>query len=180
MKIETEPIQEAIGTLLHFIGEDEEREGLTNTPKRVAKFYKEWLTPKKIKWTTFEKECEDMVLQTNIPFYRLCEHHLLPFFGTADVAYIPSERQVGLSKLARCVRFYARSLQNQERLGRQVAHEIQAQLKCYSVAVVLRARHLCMEMRGIEVHDTITTTSTLLGLFKEDDKCRSEFMNLIK
>jgi len=123
---------------------------------------------------------DEMILQTNIPFYSLCEHHIAPFFGVAHVAYIPNGKIVGLSKLARTVDFYSRRLQNQERITQQIADRIQKELSPVGVAVVLKAQHLCMAMRGVKKHDTWTTTSKMNGVFRTDLNCRQEFLNLIK
>jgi GTP cyclohydrolase I len=166
--------------ILDHLGEDIEREGLRETPKRYIKFLREFLDPKEFQFTTFDSEgTDEMILQTNIPFYSLCEHHLAPFFGFADVAYIPNERIVGLSKLARTVDLYANRFQNQERITTQIAERIQKELNPKGVAVHLKAQHLCMCMRGVKKHDTWTSTSKLLGAFKEDLKARSEFLTLI-
>lgn len=173
--------QKIIKDLLIAIGENPEREGLVDTPKRVLKFYKEFLSPPKYKFTVFDSEGYDqMIVQKNIAFFSLCEHHLAPFFGTASVAYIPNGKIVGLSKLARTVEWYARRLQNQERITNQVANKLQKELNPIGVAVTLEARHLCMEMRGVETHDTVTTTSQLLGAFKNEPEARAEYMEFIK
>jgi GTP cyclohydrolase I len=121
-----------------------------------------------------------MIIQTNIPFYSLCEHHTAPFFGTADIAYIPNDKIVGLSKLARSVDLYANRFQNQERITTQIAERLQSELNPKGVAVHLRAQHLCMCMRGVKKHDTWTSTTKLIGAFKQDDKARAEFLNLIR
>ena len=121
-----------------------------------------------------------MIVQTNIPFHSLCEHHIAPFFGEGHIAYIPNERIVGLSKLARTLETYSRRLQNQERITTQVAEFLWKELQPKGVAVVLTAKHMCMEMRGVKKHDTNTTTSKMMGSFKEDYKARTEFLNLIK
>ena len=119
-----------------------------------------------------------MITQVNIPFFSLCEHHLAPFFGTAAVAYIPNGKIVGLSKLARTVDWFANRLQNQERITNQIAEHLEKVLKPQGVAVVLQARHLCMEMRGVKKHDTFTMTSAVRGLLKTDNKAREEFLTL--
>jgi GTP cyclohydrolase I len=167
--------------ILLQLGEDVNREGLIETPKRYIKFMKEFLTPKEFNFTTFDAEgTDEMIIQTNIPFYSLCEHHTAPFFGVANVAYIPSGKIVGLSKLARCVDLYANHFQNQERITTQIAERLQYELNPKGVAVTLKAQHLCMCMRGVKKHDTWTQTSKMIGFFKSDDKCRNEFLNLIK
>lgn len=173
--------ENAVRSILQFIGEDTSREGLKQTPKRFIKFLKEFTTPQEFEFTTFDAEgADEMILQKNIPFYSLCEHHIAPFFGVAAVAYIPDGKIVGLSKLARCVDLYARRLQNQERITTQVAERIMKELSPKGVAVYINAQHLCMCMRGVQKHDTWTTTSKMVGVFKTDDKARNEFLNLIK
>lgn len=142
---------------------------------------KEFLEPKEFNFTTFDAEGSDeMIVQTNIPFYSLCEHHTAPFFGVAHVAYIPKGKIVGLSKLARSVDMFANRFQNQERITSQIAEKIQNELNPIGVAVVLKAQHLCMCMRGVKKHDTWTITSKMLGAFKSDLNARNEFLNLIK
>jgi GTP cyclohydrolase I len=167
--------------ILKQLGEDTTREGLLDTPKRYIKFMKEFLEPKEFNFTSFDAEgTDEMILQTNIPFYSLCEHHTAPFFGVANVAYIPNGKIVGLSKLARCVDLYANRFQNQERITTQIAERIQMELNPIGVAVTLKAQHLCMCMRGVKKHDTWTMTSKMLGAFKDDESARNEFLNLIK
>ncbi|CAB4152175.1 FolE GTP cyclohydrolase I [uncultured Caudovirales phage] len=166
--------------ILNLLGEDVEREGLIETPKRYIKFMKEFLEPKEFNFTTFDAEgTDEMILQTNIPFYSLCEHHTAPFFGVANVAYIPNGKIIGLSKLARCVDLYANRFQNQERITTQIAERLMLELNPKGVAVTLKAQHLCMCMRGVKKHDTWTMTSKMVGLFKDDDKARNEFLRLI-
>ena len=167
--------------ILEQLGEDVSREGLIETPKRYVKFMREFLEPKEFNFTTFDAEgTDEMILQTNIPFYSLCEHHTAPFFGVAHIAYIPDKKIVGLSKLARTVDLYANRFQNQERITTQIAERLQKELSPLGVAVSLKAQHLCMCMRGVKKHDTWTITSKMLGAFKDDDKARNEFLNLIK
>lgn len=167
--------------ILEQLGEDPSREGLIETPKRYIKFLREFLQPKEFNFTSFDAEgTDEMILQTNIPFYSLCEHHTAPFFGVANVAYIPNGKIVGLSKLARCVDLYANRFQNQERITTQIAERIQKELSPKGVAVTLKAQHLCMCMRGVKKHDTWTMTSKMLGVFKDDSMARNEFLNLIK
>jgi GTP cyclohydrolase I len=166
--------------LLKQLGEDPDREGLEETPKRYIKFYKEFLSPPEFNFTTFSSEgYDEMIIQSNIPFYSLCEHHIAPFTGTGTIAYIPNEKIVGLSKLARTLETFSRRLQNQERITNQVAELIQEKLNPKGVAVILKAKHLCMEMRGVKKHDTYTTTSKMIGAFKDDPKARNEVLNLI-
>lgn len=163
------------------IFDDPEREGLKETPKRYVKFLKEFLSPPEFNFTTFDSEGYDqMIVQTNIPFYSLCEHHLAPFFGVGHIAYLPDKKIVGLSKLARTLDHYARRFQNQERITQQIANRLQEELSPKGVAVVLKAQHLCMAMRGVKKHDTWTTTSKMVGVFDMDLNARNEFLNLIK
>ena len=155
--------------------------GLKDTPKRYIKFMKEFLEPKEFNFTCFDAEgADEMIFQTNIPFYSLCEHHIAPFFGVANVAYIPVDKIVGLSKLARTVDLYANRFQNQERITTQIAERLQKELNPIGVAVSLKAQHFCMCMRGVKKSDTWTITSKMLGAFKDDDKARNEFLNLIR
>jgi len=177
---------EAYENLLTEIGEDLNREGLKDTPKRAAralayftKGYQENLSDL-INGAIFPSENSEMVILKNIEVYSLCEHHIAPFFGFANVAYVPNDKIVGLSKLARCVDLYANRLQNQERITTQIAERLQNELNCKGVAVSLKAQHLCMCMRGVKKHDTWTITSKLLGVFKDDEKARNEFLFLIK
>lgn len=173
--------QKAIRDLLESIGEDPQREGLLETPKRVMKFYEQFLNPTEFKFTVFDSEgYDEMIIQSNIPFFSLCEHHLAPFFGHATVAYIPNGKIVGLSKLTRTVEWYARRLQNQERITHQVAERLQEELHPRGVAVSLNARHLCMEMRGVKTHDVYTRTTKLVGNFKDEPETRQEFLEAIK
>ena len=177
-------VEENVVRLLQFFGADVNREGLKDTPKRYVKFLKEFIYDRKRdnwKFTTFESEgYDEMITQTNIPFHSLCEHHIAPFFGKGYIAYIPDKRIVGLSKLARTLETFARNFQNQERITNQVAEFLQQELNPKGVAVVLKAQHLCMEMRGVKKHDTFTTTSKMMGVFKDDSNARNEFLNLIK
>ena len=176
-----ETVEDNVRRLLQYFGEDSNREGLKETPKRFIKFFKEFLNPPKWNCTTFEGEgYDEMIVQTNIPFHSLCEHHIAPFFGTGTIAYIPNKRIVGLSKLARTLETYARRLQNQERITMQVAEFLWNELEPKGVAVQLTAKHMCMEMRGVKKHDTHTTTTKLMGIFKEDGSARQEFLNSIK
>jgi len=174
-------VEENVVRLLEYFGEDTNREGLQDTPKRYIKFFKEFLSPPKWNCTTFDSEgYDEMIVQTNIPFHSLCEHHIAPFFGEGHIAYIPNKRIVGLSKLARTLETFARKLQNQERITNQVAEFLHNELKPQGIAVVLKAKHMCMEMRGVKKHGTHTTTSKMIGVFKDDSKARNEFLNLIK
>jgi GTP cyclohydrolase I len=179
--------EEAVRVILRHVGEDPEREGLRRTPGRfVAAF--EFLTrgyaqePKSmINGALFaEEEYQEMILCKDLDFYSLCEHHLLPFFGKAHVAYLPNRRIVGLSKLARMVELYARRLQVQERLTTQIAQTIMEQIEPLGVAVVLEAEHMCMRMRGVEKQNSFVTTSAMLGVFRKNVETRQEFMNLLR
>jgi GTP cyclohydrolase I len=166
--------------ILKHLQENPNREGLKETPKRYMKFLREFLSEKKFNFTTFDAEgTDEMIIQTNIPFFSLCEHHIAPFFGYADIAYIPDKKIVGLSKLSRCLDLYANRLQNQERITSLVAERIQEELNPLGVAVHLKAQHLCMAMRGVKKHNTWTSTSKLIGAFKENGSARSEFLQLI-
>lgn len=174
-----EEIEQNVRRILQYF-EPQNREGLLETPKRYIKFLTEFLNPPDFAFTTFDAEgCDEMVTVKNIPFYSLCEHHLAPFFGVAHVAYIPNGKIVGLSKLARAVDTYSRRFQNQERITTQVAERIQNELGAKGVAVVIKAQHLCMAMRGVKKHDTWTVTSKMIGLFRDDLNCRNEFLQLI-
>jgi GTP cyclohydrolase I len=171
--------------LLQGIGEDAGREGLLKTPERAAKALA-FLTqgmgqdPSAIlRSAMFEEECEEMVLVRDIEVFSLCEHHMLPFLGKAHVAYLPQGRITGLSKIPRVVDVFARRLQVQERLTRQIRDCVQETLSPRGVAVVIEARHLCMQMRGVEKQHSLTTTSAFTGAFLNDPKTRKEFMRLI-
>lgn len=178
---EKKDAETCVTRLLEHFGEDVTREGLQDTPKRYVKFFKEFLNPPEWNCTSFESEgYDEMIVQTNIPFHSLCEHHIAPFMGEGHIAYIPNKRIVGLSKLARTLETFSRRLQNQERITTQVAEFLQNELDAKGVAVVLKAKHMCMEMRGVKKHDTYTTTSKLIGVFKTDDKAKNEFLSLIK
>jgi GTP cyclohydrolase I len=179
-------MEEQIREILKSMGEDPDREGLKRTPRRVAEALA-FLTQgyrmdpaKVINDALFTEEYEEMIVQKDIDFYSLCEHHLLPFFGKAHVAYIPHHKIVGISKLARLVDVYARRLQVQERLTNQIATIIMEKLDALGVAVVLEAEHLCMRMRGVEKQNSYVITSTLLGAFRTRQETRNEFMTLIR
>ena len=170
---------DVIADLLAHLDKDPGREGLRDTPERYKKFLDEFLDPQPPKITVFDSEgYDEMVLQTRIPFYSLCEHHLLPFFGYGSIAYIPNQKIIGLSKLARILDHVSRRLQNQERITKQVAEFLNEAVSPKGVGVILQARHLCMEMRGIQKTETLTTTSCVLGNFKSDPRTRSEFIRL--
>jgi GTP cyclohydrolase I len=179
-------MEDQVRKILKAIGEDPDREGLLKTPHRVAQALS-YLTRgyamdpgKVINDALFTEEYEEMIVQKDIDFYSLCEHHLLPFFGKAHVAYIPHHKIVGVSKLARLVDVYARRLQVQERLTNQIATTIMEKLDALGVAVVLEAEHLCMRMRGVEKQNSFVITSSLLGAFRTRQETRSEFMTLIR
>jgi len=172
-------IQKNIRAIIESLDDNPDREGLIDTPRRYESFLREFLSPEDFSPTVFTSEgYDEMIVQRNIPFYSMCEHHLLPFFGTATVAYIPADKIIGLSKLARTVDYFSRRLQNQERVTMQIADFLNNELSPKGVGVVLTARHLCMEMRGIEKPGAETTTSCLRGLFKTDASTRSEFLDL--
>lgn len=179
-------MEEQIRQLLRALGEDPDREGLQKTPHRVAQALSfltrgyEMDPGQVINDALFSEDYEEMIVQKDIDFYSLCEHHLLPFFGKAHVAYIPHHKIVGISKLARLVDVYARRLQVQERLTNQIATTIMDKLDALGVAVVIEAEHLCMRMRGVEKQNSLVITSSLLGAFRTRIETRNEFMNLIR
>ena len=180
-----EEFEQAVTKVLELLGEDPTREGLLQTPKRVAKALK-FLTegydqdPKEIlNQALFSTSNDEMVLVRDIEFYSMCEHHMLPIIGRAHVAYIPDGKVVGLSKIPRIVNVYARRLQIQEQMTEQIADAISETIKPKGVAVVVHARHMCMEMRGVQKINSTTVSSALRGLFKSDERTRNEFYNLI-
>ena len=179
-------LKEHYSKVLKLIGEDPSREGLIKTPERVAKSMQfltqgyEMNVTEIIQSAMFSEDYSQMVLVKEIEFYSLCEHHLLPFFGKVHIAYIPDGYIVGLSKLPRVVDAFSRRLQVQERLTNEIRDCIQNTLKPKGVALVIEARHLCMQMRGVEKQSSLTTTSAFSGAFLESEKTRLEFMNLIR
>jgi GTP cyclohydrolase IA len=178
-------LEKTIADLLRGIGEDPGREGLLRTPHRVAKAYR-FLTSgydmdpgEVINNAVFHEKYDEMVIVRDIDFYSLCEHHLLPFFGKVHIAYIPKGKIVGLSKLPRIVDLFSRRLQVQERMTQQIADTLFRALDPDGVAVVTEARHLCMMMRGVEKQNSLATSSAMLGSFRDDERTRAEFLNLI-
>lgn len=178
-------VETAIEFLLDGIGEDPQRGGLLETPKRVTKAWAEWTSGYAMKAAdvlkVFEdgaEDCDEMVIVKDIPFYSHCEHHMAPFFGTATIAYIPNGKIVGLSKLSRLLDMYAKRLQVQERLTNQVADDLMKHLDAKGAGVIVRARHMCMESRGVCKQGHHTLTSALRGVMKEDPAARQEFINL--
>ena len=186
MSVDLEKIQQAVRMILEAVGEDPDREGLLDTPKRVAKMYAEVFEGMNINEeiyfeTVFSEDHEEMVLVKDIPFYSMCEHHLVPFFGKAHVAYIPrGGRVVGLSKLARAVDTVARRPQLQERITSTVADSIVRKLDPYGVVVVVEAEHMCMTMRGVKKPGSKTVTSAVRGIFVTDPAARAEVFSLIR
>lgn len=177
--------EQLVYQLLEHLGEDPDREGLRRTPARVVDalgFLTEGYrldVDNLFNDAFFTEEYDEMILIKDIEFYSLCEHHLLPFFGKAHVAYLPRRKIVGLSKIPRLVDFYARRLQVQERMTKEIAEMMMSKLEPRGVAVVVEARHLCMVMRGVEKQHSSMTTSHMLGKFRDDQSTRLEFMNLI-
>jgi GTP cyclohydrolase I len=175
------PVEAAVREILVEVGEDPDRQGLLGTPERVHRMYTELTAgyhvdpDRLINGAIFDVDYSEMVVVKDIPFYSLCEHHLLPFFGAAAVAYIPHGRVIGLSKIPRIVETYARRLQVQERLTQQVADFLQDRLAPQGVGVVMEATHLCAVMRGVRKPGTVMTTSAVLGLFRTRDRTRAEF-----
>jgi GTP cyclohydrolase I len=185
VNIDFETIENAVLQIIRAVGEDPEREGLVNTPNRVSRMYAELLSgyaadPEKIiNGALFNINYDEMVLVRDIEFYSLCEHHMLPFLGRAHVAYLPKGKVIGLSKIPRIVDMYARRLQVQERMTRQIADLLQQTLEPHGVAVVVEAVHLCSMMRGVKKHDARMTTSAMHGTFRANLATRQEFLENI-
>lgn len=179
-------MQKHITEIIKKIGEDPNRQGLEATPRRVAESYRFLTAGYQMKLkeivnnAVFDENVQDMIIAKDIEFYSLCEHHMIPFFGKIHIGYVPEKKVIGLSKLARIGEMFSRRLQIQERLGHDIAEAIMEVLKPKGVGVVIEAQHLCMMMRGIQKQHSQTVTSTMLGLFREDSRTRSEFLQLIK
>ena len=179
-------MQEAVRNILLAVGENPEREGLLKTPERVEKsmrFLTRGYTQKLedvVNGALFEAESDDMIIVRDIEFFSMCEHHMLPFFGKCHVGYIPNKKILGLSKVARIVDMFARRLQIQERLTKEIAAALMEILDAQGVGVVIEAQHLCMQMRGVEKQDSFTTTSSMQGSFRSELATRNEFTRLIR
>ncbi len=186
MSMDIQKVQDGVRMILEGVGENPERAGLLQTPQRVADMYKEVLSghgqcPDKIIKVLSDESYDELVMVKNIPFYSLCEHHLLPFHGKAHVAYIPEDNRItGISKLSRVVEVFARRLQVQERMTTQIADSLMSTLTPKGVMVVVEAEHLCMTMRGVQKPGSITVTSVVRGIFREKAATREETMSLIK
>ena len=182
---EYDNIAELTNKLLEEIGEDPKREGLIKTPLRVSKAWKFFSNGYKqnlddiINNAIFNESSKDMVIVRDVEFFSLCEHHLLPFFGKAHVAYIPNGKVIGLSKIPRIIDMFSRRLQVQERLTRQISETVKDVLEPVGVAVIMEGQHMCMQMRGVEKQSSLATTSSMLGKFRESDRTRAEFLSII-
>jgi GTP cyclohydrolase I len=183
-KVDTDRIEKAVREILLALGEEADREGLMDTPKRVAKMYTELLSGSHVDPTehlrVFTEDYDEIVVLKNIPFYSVCEHHMMPFIGKAHIAYLPDGKVLGLSKLARILDCFARRLQVQERLTVQVADFLMENLKPRGVAVVIEASHSCMTIRGAKKANSVMATSALRGIFKSDSRSRSEVLSLFR
>jgi GTP cyclohydrolase I len=182
--VDESKVKEAVKLLLEGIGEDPEREGLKDTPDRIARMYTELMAgyedkPSNHLSRTFQAENNEMVLEKDIVFYSMCEHHMMPFFGKAHIAYIPNGKVVGLSKLARCVETYARRLQIQEKMTAQIADAIMEELTPQGVMIVVEAEHLCMTARGVKKPGSKTTTVVTRGVFTDNEKLQTLFFRLL-
>ena len=183
--MENDKIENLTKQLLEEIGEDPSREGLLKTPSRVSKAWSFFSggynqdLDKIINNAVFNENATDMVVVRDVEFFSLCEHHLIPFFGRAHVAYLPNGKVIGLSKIPRIIDMFSRRLQVQERLTRQIAETVKEILDPIGVAVIMEGQHMCMQMRGVEKQNSLTTTSSMLGKFRESDRTRSEFLSII-
>ncbi|MCF0140513.1 MAG: GTP cyclohydrolase I FolE [Mogibacterium sp.] len=184
-KVDQEKIKEAVRMILEAIGEDPNREGLVETPDRIARLYEEicegmWQESSEVLDKTFTVKDAEMLLEKDITFYSMCEHHMLPFFGKVHIAYIPNGKVVGLSKLARTVEVFARRLQLQEQMTVQIADAIMEELKPEGVMVMCEAEHTCMTMRGVRKPGTITTNIVTRGVFKDNEMLQNTFFQMLK
>ena len=183
--MENTKIEDLTKQLLKEIGEDPSREGLLKTPSRVSKAWSFFSggynqdLDKIINNAVFNEDATDMVVVRDVEFFSLCEHHLIPFFGRAHVAYLPNGKVIGLSKIPRIIDMFSRRLQVQERLTRQIAETVKEILDPIGVAVIMEGQHMCMQMRGVEKQNSLTTTSSMLGKFRESDRTRSEFLSIM-
>ena len=182
---EHDKIADLTDKLLKEIGEDPKREGLIKTPLRVARAWKFFSNgyiqniDDIINNAIFDEDSKDMVVVRDVEFFSLCEHHLLPFFGKAHVAYIPDGKVIGLSKIPRIIDMFSRRLQVQERMTRQISETVKDVLEPVGVAVIMEGQHMCMQMRGVEKQSSLATTSSMLGKFRESDRTRAEFLSII-
>lgn len=181
-----DPLEESVRVTLRELGEDPEREGVLNTPRRVAKSLR-FLTSgyhkdvkKVLNGAVFSVAYDAMVILKDIEIFSMCEHHMLPFFGRCHVAYVPTDKVIGLSKLPRLVDVFARRLQIQERLTTEIAETIMETIKPQGVGVIIEAKHLCMIMRGVEKQNSVAVTSSMLGVFRDCDQTRAEFLRLVR
>lgn len=183
--MENDKIENLTKQLIEEIGEDPSREGLLKTPSRVSKAWSFFSggynqdLDKIINNAVFNEDATDMVVVRDVEFFSLCEHHLIPFFGRAHVAYLPNGKVIGLSKIPRIIDMFSRRLQVQERLTRQIAETVKEILDPIGVAVIMEGQHMCMQMRGVEKQNSLTTTSSMLGKFRESDRTRAEFLSII-
>lgn len=183
--MDNDKIENLTKQLIESIGEDPSREGLLKTPSRVSKAWSFFSggynqdLDKIINNAVFNEDATDMVVVRDVEFFSLCEHHLIPFFGRAHVAYLPNGKVIGLSKIPRIIDMFSRRLQVQERLTRQIAETVKEILDPIGVAVIMEGQHMCMQMRGVEKQNSLTTTSSMLGKFRESDRTRSEFLSII-
>ena len=184
--VSLDPLEEAVRTTLRELGEDPDREGVLKTPQRVAKSLR-FLTSgyrqdvkKLLNGAVFSVAYDEMVIVKDIEIFSMCEHHLLPFFGRCHVAYVPTDKVIGLSKIPRLVDVFARRLQIQERLTTQIAETVMETIKPQGVGVIIEARHLCMIMRGVEKQNSVAVTSSMLGVFRDCDQTRAEFLRLVR